>query len=85
MEVELVHERAFAVPPLGVGHLAVRREQPAAVPLVAEQRREAGVRVEAGQAEPVDRAVAADERSRLQVADQAVVLELHRAVPRVPP
>ena len=79
MEVELVHQRAFAIAPLDVGHLAVRRQQPAAVPLIAEQRREARIGVEAGQAEPVDRAVPAHERGGLQVADQAVILELHPA------
>ena len=42
---------------------------------VAEQRREAGRGVEARQAEPVDRAVAADQRSRLRVADDGVVFD----------
>ena len=54
-----------------------RREQPAAVLGAAEQRGEAGARVEPGQAEPVDRARAGDERCRLQVADQRVVLDPH--------
>ena len=42
---------------------------------VAEQRGEARARVEAREAEPVDRAAALDERRRLQVADQRVVLD----------
>ena len=46
---------------------------------VAEQRGEAGARVEAREAAPVDRAVAADERGGLQVADQRVVLDSHGA------
>ena len=41
----------------------------------AEQRGEAGAGVEAREAEPVDRAVAADERRGLAVADQRVVLD----------
>ena len=41
----------------------------------AEKRGEARTRVEAGEAEPVDRAAALDERRRLQVADQRVVLD----------
>ena len=45
-----------------------------------EERREAGAGVEAREAAPVDRAVAADERRRLQVADERVVLDpRHRA------
>ena len=70
----LEHERVLEV--------AARRraagrgcEQPAAVVLVAEQRGEAGTGVEAGEAEPVDRAAAVDERRRLEVADQRVVLD----------
>ena len=44
---------------------------------VAEQRGEARARVEARQAQPVDRAVAADQRGRLGVADERVVLDPH--------
>src|SRR6185437_14382351 len=50
-----------------------RREQPAAVVGVAEQRREAGAGVEAWEAQPVDRAAPLDERGGLQVADEGVV------------
>ena len=67
-----------AVAPLGTPHVVCRGEQPAPVRLVAEQRGEAGGRVEARQAEPVDRAVVADERRRLGVADQRVVLDPQR-------
>ena len=56
-----------------------RREQPAAVLGVTEQRGEAGAGVEAGEAEPVDRTAAFDEGGGLQVADHRVVLyESHR-------
>jgi len=41
----------------------------------AQQRREAGRRVEARQAEPVDRAVAPDQSRRGQIADQAVIAD----------
>ena len=77
VEVELVHERPVAVAPLGALHVGGGREQPTAVALVAEERREACARVEAGEAEPVDRAVATYESGRLQVADEAVVLDPH--------
>ena len=57
VEVGLEHERALAVAALGPLDVVGGREQPAPVRLVAEQRGEAGGRVEARQAEPVDRAV----------------------------
>ncbi len=81
VEVELVDERALPVAALDALDLAVGREQPAAVALVPEQRGEARARVEAREAEPVDRAVAPDERRRLQVADQPVVLDPHQSPP----
>ena len=59
--------------------LPARREQPAPVLLVAQERRQAGGRIEAGQAEPVDRAVAPDQRRRPHVTDQRIVLEQHQA------
>ena len=43
--------------------VALGGEEPAAVLRVAEQRREAGAGVEAGKAEPVDRAAALDEEA----------------------
>ena len=52
-----------------------RRDLPPAVVAVAEQRREHRARVEAGHAEPVDRAVLADQRRGLRVADERVVLD----------
>ena len=79
VEVELVHERVLAVAALDALDLAVGREQPAAVALVPEQGGEARARVEAREAEPVDRAVAPDERRGLQVADQPVVLDPHQS------
>src|SRR2546429_7274196 len=44
------------------GRVALGGKEPAAVLRVAEQRREARAGVEAGKAEPVDRAAALDER-----------------------
>ena len=62
----LEDERVVAVAPLRSPRRVVGREQPAAVLGRAEERGEAGAGVEAREAEPVDRAVAADERRRLQ-------------------
>src|SRR4029077_10089113 len=58
-------------------------DQPAPVLPRAEERREAGARVEARHAEPVDRAVAADQRSGVVVADERVVLDPERHGPRL--
>ena len=52
-----------------------RAELPVTVLLGAEQRREARRGVEARQAQPVDRSVAADQGARLPVADQGVLLD----------
>jgi hypothetical protein len=54
---------AGQVAPLRALDFAVRRDQPAAVMAVAEQRCETGIGVEARQAQPVDRAVAPDQGS----------------------
>ena len=76
---ELVHrledERVVAVAPRRAHRRRGGREQPASVVLGAEDGGEAGARVEAREATPVDGAGAADERHRLEVADQPVVLD----------
>ena len=53
-----------------------RRDRPAAVVLVAEQAGEHRGGIEARPAQPVDRAVAPDERRGLTVADHRVVFDL---------
>src|SRR5262249_55073733 len=57
---------------------AGRADAPVAVILGAEQPGEARGRVEPGQAEPVDRAIPADQRRGLHVADERVVLDQSR-------
>ena len=57
-----------------------RLELPVPVVVVAEQAREAGGRVEPRQAEPVDRAVLADQRGGVPVADEGIVLDRQRHV-----
>ena len=71
---------AVADVPAGAGDLLVLRgpEQPAPVLRTAQQRGEAGVRVEARQAQPVHRAVLADQRGRAGVAEHGVVLDRER-------
>ena len=60
-----------------------RADPPVPVVLVAEQGGEAGVGVESRQAQPVNGAVAADQRGGLHVPDQCVVLDQarHRSLP----
>ena len=71
----LQHERVAPVLPVRAGAAGGRREQPVPVLVVAEQRGEAGRRVEVRQAQPVDRPVPADQRRRVQVAQQRIVLD----------
>ena len=71
----LQHQRVAAVAAPGRGAAGRRGQPPVAVVLGAEQRGEAGRRVEVREAQPVDRAVPADQRRRLQVAEQRVVLD----------
>ena len=75
VELGLEDHRGTPVPPPGVCDLRLGAERPVAVLRVAEQLCEARPRVETGEARPVDRPVSRDERGRLQVADQAVVLD----------
>jgi len=63
----------FGASPLGNVFGVVDAE--AAVLLGPEQRRETGIGVEARPAQPVDRAVAADQRGALAIADQHIVLD----------
>ncbi len=60
---------------VGAGGVAARGDLPVTVVRAAEQRGEAGGRVEARQAQPVDGTVRADQRRGLQVADHGVVLD----------
>jgi hypothetical protein len=55
--------------------LILRRDPPAAVILVAEQGREAGLGIEARQAQPVHRTVRADQCGRLHVPDDGVIFD----------
>lgn len=52
-----------------------RRDQPATVLGCADERREAGARVEPGPAQPVDGAVFCDQRGRVAVADEGIVFD----------
>ena len=74
-QVHLLHPRGAGAP----------HGEPAAA-LVVEDRGEHRRGVEAGQAEPVDVAVGGDEGGRVEIADDAVVLdESSHAAPRVVP
>ena len=66
-------ERVLAVAARDALRVLVRRNAEAAVLRRAEQRRETGIGIEARPAQPVDRAVAADQRRGLAVADQAII------------
>ena len=75
LERGLEDQRVLAVAAARRLDLVVRRDQPEAVALAAQQLGEAGIRIEARPAQPVDRAVEADQRRRLAVADHAVAFD----------
>src|SRR5204863_3896882 len=83
LELRLEDERRVAIAAPRPPHPAAWRDEPAPVLRRAEERGEAGSRVEARDAQPVDRAVAADQRGRLVVADERVVLERQRHAHRL--
>ena len=74
------HGRARQVELLGREGLAHRLEREAAAVLGVEDRAEQAGGIEALGAEPVDRALVADERDAVQVADDPVVLDRQVAV-----
>ena len=75
VELGLEHERVAAVAPAGRPHRPSRSQPPVAVVVPAQELGEAGLRVEAGETQPVDRAVAPDERGGVGVSDDPVVLD----------
>src|SRR5690606_24251877 len=73
--VGLQDQRPLAIAAGDAGGRVDGGDLPAPVLRPAEQGGEAGAGVEARPAEPVDGSVARDERRRLAVADQGVVLD----------
>src|SRR5262249_31537506 len=72
-ETRLEDERIAVVLARHAGLAVPRRDLPAAMLIGAEQGGEAGIGIEPRPAQPIDRAVARHQRSRLTVADQRVV------------
>jgi hypothetical protein len=76
LELRLEDERVGTIaPPAAPAQIGRRRQEPAAVVGRPQQRGEARRRVEPRNTEPVDGAVAADERGGLAIADQGVILD----------
>lgn len=76
--VRLQDERAGPIATVHLENGCLRPDGPVSVVLRAEQRRETGSGVEAGQAQPVDGTVRAHERGGVAVADHGVVLQAFR-------
>jgi hypothetical protein len=70
-------QRPLPVAARHAADLPGRGDEPAPMLLLSQQRGEARCGVEAWQAQPVHRAVAADQGGRLQVTDQCVILHPH--------
>ncbi len=73
LEPRLQDQRVGAIAAGGRLDLALRRDQPATILVCAQQRGKAGVGVESRPAQPIDRAVAADQSGRAQITDQCIV------------
>ena len=71
-------ERVVEVSPRDLNIVVRRRDQPSSVLRPAEERGKTRGAVETGQAQPIDRAVAPDQRRRLTIADDGVVLNSKR-------
>ena len=81
LDVGLEHEGRGPVASRRLDDVDARSDPPRAVLLRAEEAGEAGRGIEAGQAEPIDRAVQPHQCSRMGVADQRVVLDAERHRP----
>src|SRR5690606_38205186 len=79
-EIRLEDQRAVAIAPLDAHLGFCRADQPAAMAAIAQQSREARVRIEARPAEPIYGGGARNERGRLAVSDQCVVLDPARLI-----
>src|SRR3954453_5883080 len=67
------NERVAAISALDFRGLLSRAEQPAAVVRSSQKRRETGGRIEPRKAQPVDRAIQADQRGGLAIADHRIL------------
>src|SRR5262249_33773279 len=75
LETRFQDEGVAAVAARGAPDRAGGRDQPTAIPAVAKDSGKAGIGIESRPAQPVDRAVAADERGRLTITDQPVIFD----------
>ena len=74
-EARFQDQRVGPVAARNTRRLAFRRDKPAPVLVRAQQRGKAGIGIEPRPAQPVDRAVAADQRRCAQIADQGIVFD----------
>ena len=70
------NQRVVAIAACGLKLSLRRSDLPVAVFLGAEQRGKAGIGREVRPAEPVNGAIAVDERSSLAIADESIILDL---------
>src|ERR1041384_6741842 len=70
-------QRVTAVSPTAFVDLTLGVKEPAAIVLIPEQRCKAGRRIEARKAQPIDTAVAANERAGLRIAQKRIIFDAH--------
>src|SRR4030095_9479394 len=75
LELGLENQRVRTIAPADVPSAAVRRDPPAAMFRAAEERGEACRCGEVGPAQPIDGAVAPDERCGQAIADERIVFD----------
>src|SRR5438034_631247 len=75
LELGLENQRVVAITTARGAALADGREQPASMFAIAEKRRETSAGIEPRHAQPIDRAVFADQTGSVRIADQRVVLD----------
>src|SRR5579862_4435137 len=78
LEDRLQHERVMPIPPRRAAHPSRGTEQPPSMLGSAQKRREASAGIKPRKAAPVDRPHSTDQRRRVQIAKQRIVLDPRR-------
>ena len=74
-ELRFQNQRIRPVSPRDARVAVARGDAPVSMVLAAEQRGETSIGIEPRPAQPIDRTIAGDERGRLAVADQRIILD----------
>src|SRR4029077_15800804 len=84
LKFSLEDQRAGAIAPTYINNRLFRGDDPSSIISRSKQTSKARSRVETGPAQPIDRAVAADQSGCLAIADQRIVFDSKRHYFRSP-